>query len=145
MTLAAAAVMTLVAVACGSSSKPATPSPSPLADGSDASQVEQLVLHELALTRAGNWQELHATFSPKLQQRCPLDRFVAARSKNPNAAATSDVQYSDIRVRIEDDRAYVTFNITLDRTPVQGITDARPNPYAKIDGHWYYDDPASSC
>jgi len=131
-----------LAAACNSGGKN-QPTPTPASP--DEASVVQLVQHELQLTRAGNWHGLYATFSPRLQQLCPLDRYVAAMTSHPNAAATSDVQYSNLNVRIEGDVAYVTFDIAVNGTMVPGITDAHPDRFAKINGGWYFDDTSAVC
>ena len=75
--MVALAIVVVAAAACGGGSS------------NDASAVEKLLERQLALAKAGDWQGLYKTYSPRYQSRCPYDALLRRAAGSDSASAVT--------------------------------------------------------
>ncbi len=105
-------------------------------ESADSSAVAKLLDHQLALTKAGDWQGLYNTYSPHYQSRCPYDQLLS-RAAGSDPASLQSLSYDQLRVQIDGDKAYATYVTTRDGQVVAAVTDASSDIYVKIGGTWF--------
>ena len=111
----------------------------------DSSAVAKLLDHQLALTKAGDWQGLYDTYSPHYQSRCPYEALLK-RAAGSDTASLRSLSYDQLHVEIDGDKAYVTYVTTRNGKVVAAVTDASPDIYVKIDGTWFDEnDELAAC
>jgi hypothetical protein len=149
VTAMSAAIFALAACGGGGSSSPtSTPvsraaSPAAAATtggGADEAAVKAALNSELAAYQKKDWQAAYKIASPRFQTTCSLDQFVAAVGGNDFSTMT----VTNIKVRIEGDKAYVTDTVTINGKDDTTATDAAPEIYVKVGGKWYDDSKGQS-
>ncbi|TAK66870.1 MAG: hypothetical protein EPO22_03440 [Dehalococcoidia bacterium] len=110
----------------------------------DASAVEKLLEQQMALAKAGDWQGLYNTYSPRYQSRCPYEALLR-RAADSDSASSQSLSYDQLHVQVDGDTAYVTYVTMRSGEVVASVTDAAPDLYVKIDGTWFdeYDELAT--
>ena len=141
----------LACAACGSSnSTAATSSPksaatvaaatSTASPSADKAAVLEIVNRQGQLVASKDWRGLYDTFSPQQHAVCPYDKFLAAITSSPQSRADFDVSrfsFEQENVRIDGDRAFVTYIGKYDGQVIDTASDANPDVYVRIDGKWY--------
>lgn len=93
-------------------------------------QVRRLIDTQLKLARAGRFGELHGTLSAGARKACPAVQF-----KGALAALPPDfwdlVEYRDIHIEVDGDRAVVTYVITYNGRPIERATPGNPDLYVR--------------
>ncbi len=132
--IVALAALAVAAAACGGSGGRAN----------DSSAVGKLLNQQLEMTRAGDWQGLYDTYSPRYQSRCSYEALLK-RAAGSDTASLQSLSYDQLHVEIDGDKAYVTYVTTRNGKVVAAVTDASPDIYVKIDGTWFdeYDELAA--
>jgi hypothetical protein len=93
-------------------------------------QVRRLIDTQLKLARAGRFGELHGTLSPEAKKACPAVRFKGALAALP-ADFWDLIEYRDIDIAVDGDRAVVTYVITYNGRPIERATSANPDLYVR--------------
>jgi hypothetical protein len=93
-------------------------------------QVRRLIDTQLKLARAGRFGELHATLSPEARKACPAVRFKGALAALPTEFWDL-IEYRDIHVDVDGDRAIVTYVITYNGRPIERATAENPDLYVR--------------
>jgi hypothetical protein len=99
-----------------------------------AEQVRRLIDKQIKLSIAGRFDQLwEQTLSPGLKQACPLDTFTGSleelRASQPDF--WSLIAYHDISIKVNGDRAVVTYVITYNGTPIESATSKDPDLYSR--------------
>lgn len=111
----------------------------------NGSAIEKLLEHQLALAKAGDWQGLYDTYSPRYQSRCTYETFLS-RAGGADSASLQSLSYDQLHVQIDGDIAYVTYVTKQSGQVVASVTDASPDLYVKIEGAWSDEyDELSAC
>lgn len=112
--------------------------------GSDEAKVADLVRHQFDLFKSHSWDDVYSTYSPRFQALCPITKFRTVNEEG--AASVGVVDVSNVVVRVDRDRAYVTYTYVRQGTPLASIDEADPDVYVKIKGVWYDDiDDHTNC
>lgn len=127
----ALAVLAVLAAACGAGS------------GGDSAAVEKLLNRQLALAKAGTWEGLYETYSPRYRSRCPYESLLK-RASDADPGLLQSLSYEQLHVQIDGDTAYLTYVTARNGQVVSAVTDASPDIYVNIDGAWFdeYDELA---
>jgi hypothetical protein len=97
-------------------------------------QVRRLIDKQLKLSAGGLYERLwEETLSPGLKARCPLDAFTGSLQQvvatRPNFWTLID--YRNIHITVNGDRAIVTYQITYNGAPVESATAKNPDLYVR--------------
>jgi hypothetical protein len=92
--------------------------------------VRRLVDRQVKLTVSGNAQALYRTFGPRVRQVCPLRTFEGAFQSAGDFMSL--IEYKDIKVKVEGDRALVTYVVTYNGRPIKEITPDNPDVYVQV-------------
>jgi hypothetical protein len=93
-------------------------------------QVRRLIDTQLKLARAGRFGELHGTLSPGAKKACPAVRFKGALAALP-ADFWDLIEYQDIHIAVDGDRAVVSYVITYNGRPIERATSENPDLYIR--------------
>lgn len=97
-------------------------------------QVRRLIDKQLKLAIAGRYDVLwQDTLSLRVKQACPKDAFTG--SLDELSASQPDfwnlIEYRDLRIDVQGDRAVVTYVITYNGAPVERATAQDPDIYVR--------------
>lgn len=94
--------------------------------------VRRLIDAQIKLARAGpaRSEDLHRTLSAGAKEACPLESFQGALSALP-ADFWQLIEYRDINIEVDGDRAVVTYVITYNGRPVERATPENPDVYVR--------------
>jgi hypothetical protein len=93
-------------------------------------QVRRLIDTQLKLARAGRFGELHGTLAPEAKKACPAVQFKGALAALP-ADFWDLIEYRDIDIAVDGDRAAVTYVITYNGRPIERATSVNPDLYVR--------------
>jgi len=104
---------------------------------SDEAAVLELTELQRRLFREERYTEVYQYYSPSYKSICSLEEFAAPlRSSVQRGFEPWKVSYSDVAVKVEGDRAYVTATLRYeDRVAYYSAAD--PDIYVRIEGRWY--------
>jgi hypothetical protein len=97
-------------------------------------QVARLIDSQVKLAAGGRYDQLwEDTLSPELKAACPFDAYVGALQQITTQQPDywSLVQYRDLHIDVEGDRAVVTYVITYNGAPVERATPEKPDLYVR--------------
>jgi hypothetical protein len=93
--------------------------------------VVRLVDYELKLAQAGLGEQMYDdTLSLATKQSCDRDEFIGAVQQTPEDFWKL-TKYKDIHIKVEGNRAIVTYLITYNGVVVERATEADPDIYTK--------------
>ena len=93
-------------------------------------EVRRLIDRQIKLATAGRYDQLHRTLSARARAACPARPFVGALTSLP-ADFWALIEYRDIDVRVDGDRASVTYVITYNGEPIGRATAEDPDLYVR--------------
>ncbi len=108
----------------------------------DEGHVKELIQkqNELLFTEA-NWEAIYMTYSPAYRDVHPYAEFVeggkTALAMVRATYGTGDVEFTDIKVRVEGNKAYASYKIEIGG---KIVTTTEDDIYVKVDGKWYDED-----
>ena len=101
---------------------------------SPAQQVRRLIDKQLKLTLGGRFDQLwQDTLSLSAKKACPKDAFTGALNQlaSDRPDFWSLVEYRDLHIEVQGDRAIVTYLITYNGAPIERATADNPDLYAR--------------
>lgn len=109
--------------------------------GSDEGRVEALIERSVSLFREGDIRGLYGLVSPERREDCPFELFAASTSLGFLGflyTGGEDVEVKDISVSVEGDTADALYDLYVGG---EFFTHVDSEPYVKVDGRWYVDEP----
>jgi hypothetical protein len=107
---------------------------------SDEDRVAELLRQETAAINAGDWAGMYGYTDPEFRARCSQDELAAAmdriRTERRNQFGSGDVTISEVSVKVQGDRASVTYSVQVGGTAIGAIAEPRPDTFRKVDGAW---------
>jgi len=105
-----------------------------VARSSPKEQIRRLIDRQIKMAVAGRYGQLHATLSPRAKAACGNARDFAAELQNvagtdPNFWNLIDIR--DIQIRVDGNRAMVTYRITYNGRVVEQATLGDPDVYIR--------------
>jgi hypothetical protein len=104
--------------------------------------VTAVVNREVELWNANDLPGLYATFSPRLQQICPLPAFEQLASQGRGVldeSLASNVQFNHVHVKLSGETADVTGQVVVAGQVVYQLTDTSPAQYVHTPDGWLLD------
>jgi hypothetical protein len=105
-----------------------------VARSSPKEQIRRLIDRQIKMAVAGRYGQLHATLTPRAKAACGNARDFAAELQNvagtdPNFWHLIDIR--DIQIRVDGNRAMVTYRITYNGRLVEQATPGDPDVYIR--------------
>jgi len=101
---------------------------------SPAQQVRRLIDKQIKLAGGGRFDQLwRDTLSLSVKKACPKDSFTGALNQlaSDRPDFWSLVEYRDLHIEVQGDRAIVTYLITYNGAPIERATADNPDLYAR--------------
>jgi hypothetical protein len=103
-------------------------------------EVRRLIDRQIKLATAGRTKPLWDTLWETARAACPYASFATAQSLLP-PDFWQLIEYRDIRIRVDGDRAVVTYTVTYNGRPILRATPDHPDRYIRSPKTTYRDLP----